>query len=87
MSIFYKLPAHLLVGGVSTDDGQDVMDVAVHGPAVAVAVYTPRRDNPEADAANRAAPETRVYDRDRLVSLAVYDDTAVDLSRHPAAQR
>ena len=27
MSRFYKLPAHLLVAGVSTDDGQDVLEV------------------------------------------------------------
>ena len=87
MSIFYRLPAHLLVGGVSTDDAQDVLDVTIDGDLVLVSVFTPRRDDPAADAENRAGPETRIYSRDRLVDLAVYPDTAVDMSLHPEAVR
>lgn len=86
MPIFYAFPAHELVEGLSTDDGQDIVDVAVHGTSVTTTVYTPRPDDPDADAYNRATPESRIYGRDDLVSLAVFDDTAVDLSRHPSAR-
>lgn len=85
--ITYALPAHLLQAGMSTDDGQDIVAVEVRGFSVSVTVYTPRPDNDEADAHNRSAPETRVYGCDQLVALAVFDDTAVDLSRHPQARR
>ena len=87
MLVYYSLPAHLLVEGVSTDDGQDVLGVDVEGDLVTAVVYTPRPDKPHLDEANRAAAETRVYSRDRLVSLATFDGTAVDLSNHPQALR
>ena len=87
MSRFYKLPAHLLVTGVSTDDGQDVLEVQAADGLVTITVYTPWRDDPAEDAYNRAPPESRLYSGDRMVDLAVFPDTAVDLSRHPAAQR
>lgn len=86
MPVFYKLPAHLLVEGLSTADGQDVVEVTVHGASVSATVYTPRPDDPDADDYNRSTPEGRIYDRGELVDLAVFDDTAVDLSRHQAAQ-
>ena len=87
MSRFYKLPAHLLVEGVSTDDGQDVLEVQAADGLVTITVYTPWRDDPAEDAYNRAPPESRLYSGDRMLALAVFPATAVDLSRHPAAQR
>lgn len=86
VTIFYALPAELLTTGVSTDDGQDVLDVSQSNGSMYVTVYTPRSDDPDADAHNRCGPELRVYDRDQLIALAVFDDTAVDLSEHPQAQ-
>ena len=84
--VFYALPAQYLQPGLSTDDGQDVLEVNVDGGFVSVVVYTPRPDDPELDAYNRCAPESRIYDRNRLVGLAVYGDTHIDLSRHAEAQ-
>lgn len=83
---FYELPARLLVNGISTADGQDVIRVQVHGASVSATVYTPRPDDPDADDYNRSAPETRIYGRDEMTALAVFDDTAVDLSQHPEAR-
>lgn len=85
MGIFYELPASELVEGVSTDDAQDVIGVERRGNSVSATVYTPRPDNPDADADNKDSPETRLYGCEQLVSLAVFDDTGVDLSRHPRA--
>lgn len=85
MPVFYSLPAHLLVEGLSTDDGQDVLSVSENNGSHYVNVYTPRRDDRSADEHNRSGPELRVYDTDQRVHLAVFDDTVVDLSRHPAA--
>jgi len=87
MPTFYTLPAHLLVEGVSTDDGQEVLAVSEHNGAMYATVYSPRSDDPDADAYNRSTTELRVCDRDQLVALAVFDDTSLDLSLHPAAQR
>lgn len=84
--IRYGLPAQLLVTGLSTADGQDIVAVEIDGSTVAATVYTPHPDSAEADAHNWSAPETRVYGRDQLVALAVSDDTAVDLSQHPLAR-
>lgn len=86
MTIFYTLPASQLVEGLSTDDGQDVVAVTFDGSAVSATVYTPRPDDPDADAYNRATPETRIYGRSQLVALAVFDDTTVDMSQRPEAQ-
>ena len=85
MSVFYELPASALVEGVSTDDAQRVIDVDHDGGWVSATVYTPRTDDDDADADNRGNPETRIYARDQLVSLAAFGDTGVDLSRHPRA--
>lgn len=84
---FYELPAYLLEPGVSTSDGQDVIEVRLDGRSVSAIVYTPRPDDPDADAYNLSAPEGRVYDRDEMVQLAIFDDTQVDLSKHPRATR
>lgn len=85
-TLFYELPARHVQPGATTDDGQDVLAVRVDDGLVSVSVYTPRPDDPEADAYNLSTPETRIYDLDRLVGLAVFDDTATDLSTHPAAR-
>lgn len=87
MPTFYALPVRLLAAGLSTDDGQHVLAVSDHNGSTYATVYTPRPDDPDADAHNRAATELRVYDRDQMVALAVFDDTLLDLSRHPAALR
>lgn len=86
MPVFYDLPAGELVAGLSTDDGQDVLDVAVHGGSVSVTVYTPRPDDADADADNRSAPESRIHDRGSYVGLAVFPNTPTDLSQHPKAR-
>lgn len=85
MPIFYTLPAERLVPGVSTDDGQDVLAVEDHAGARYASVYTPRPDDPAADAYNRATTELRIYAHGSRVALAVFDDTEVDLSHDPAA--
>jgi len=84
-SLFYALPAQHLQLGVSTADGQDVVEVQHVGNNVIYTCYTPRPDDPDADAYNRSAPETRIRDRSRSVDLAVFEDTEVDLSKHPEA--
>lgn len=84
--VFYALPAQYLQPGLSTDDAQDILEVSADGGFVSVVVYTPRPDDPELDSYNRSAPESRIYDRNRLVGLAVYGDTRIDLSRHAEAQ-
>lgn len=47
----------------------------------------PPTGRPGQDEINRTAPETRLYAADELVSLAVFEDTDVDGSTHPAAAR
>lgn len=74
---FYEVTAAQLVPGVSTDDGQDVLAVRRDGQYVSATVYTPRPDDPEVDAENRATPETRIYRSDELVRLAEFPDTPV----------
>ncbi len=86
ITVFYELPADELREGVSTDDGQDVLRVRIFGTHVHAAVYTPLPDDPEVDEERRNSPETRIYPCGSLVSLAVFADTATDLSRHPQAQ-
>lgn len=86
MTIFYSLPAPLVQPGMSTDDGQDVLEVSEHNRSLYATVYTPRPDDPDIDATNRSGPELRVYDIGALIPLAVFDDTAVDLSQHPQAR-
>ncbi|MFD6356612.1 hypothetical protein [Nocardia tengchongensis] len=50
--ISYMLPAVLLKVGMSTDDGQDILDVSVQTDGtVFISVYTPRSDDPEQDEA------------------------------------
>lgn len=85
-TVFYELPAYLLEPGVSTSDGQDVIEVRFDGDSVSAIVYTPRPDDPDADAYNLSTPEGRIFGRDEAVRLAVFPDTQVDLSDHPEAK-
>jgi len=85
MTVFYELPAGQLRQGVSTADAQDVLGVQFFGGEVHATVYTPRPDDPDADEENRGCPESRMYRAESLVELAVFPDTATDLSRHPKA--
>lgn len=84
MTVFYKLPADLLQEGLSTDDGQDIIDVTDDDGYVYATVYTPS-DDPDEDNERRCAPETRIYSHDELVDLAVFAGTQADLSGHPLA--
>jgi len=84
-ALFYALPAQYLQLGLSTADGQDVIAVQHDGNRVIYTCYTPRPDDPAADAYNLSAPETRIRDRGEPVDLAVFEDTEVDLSKHPEA--
>lgn len=84
--IFYTLPATALEEGMSTDDGQDVVDVAVQKDGTVFAsVYTRRSDDAELDADNREQTETRIYGPGERVGLAVFGDTTTDGSELPDA--
>ena len=75
-----------IAGDVLSDAANGRSRIDPHG--LSGELYSdPRRDDPAEDAYNRATPESRIYSGDRMVDLAVFPDTAVDLSRHPAAQR
>ena len=85
-TVFYELPANDLHEGVSTDDGQRVLEVESSATGVLATVYTPRSDDPDINEDNRNAPETRLYGVVEMVSLAVFPDTETDLSHHPQAR-
>jgi hypothetical protein len=76
LPVFYTLPAELLEEGMSTDDGQDILDVGADSEGwVFASVYTPRSDDPDLDEENRGEPETRMYGPREAVGLAVFPDT------------
>lgn len=81
--IFYSLPADKLTEGLSTDDGQDIIDVSRWGDDIHASVYTPRSDDPGLDESNRLEPEVRIYSATEMVDLAIFADTSVD-GRHLA---
>jgi hypothetical protein len=85
MTLFYTLPATLLEPGMSTDDGQDILEVNNCGKYVLYHVYTPRPDDEELDEENRCTPEGRMREPSELVNLATFDDTTVDGSTLPQA--
>jgi hypothetical protein len=85
-STFYRLPARLLEEGMSTDDGQDILDIARGGELAFASVYTPRSDDSEQDELNRGEPETRLYEANEWVDLAVFADTRVDGSGYAEAE-
>lgn len=76
--VFYSLPAHRLVEGLSTDDGQDILSVTNYHDVVTAEVYTPRPDDLELDEDNRHNPEMRMYRAGNEVDLAVFADTRLD---------
>lgn len=84
--VFYLLPATDLEEGMSTDDGQDIVDVSRSDEWVFVDVYTPRSDDPELDAENRHETDCRMYRPNELVGMATFDDTAIDASDADTAQ-
>jgi hypothetical protein len=87
LPIFYSLPATELDEGMSTDDGQDVLDVSVDPDGSVIAhVYTPRSDDPDLDEENRGETEARMYSPGERVDLAVFEDTQTDGRDRPGAQ-
>lgn len=84
--VFYRLPATDLEKGMSTDDGQDIVDVSRSGEWIVIDVYTPRSDDPELDEQNRHETECRMYRPDELVGMATFVDTAIDGSDADTAQ-
>lgn len=74
--IFYTLPATDIEAGMSTEDGQDVVDVDVDDGWVLYHTVTPGHQD-ETDA--------RMSPVGRRVHLAVFKDTEVDGSHYPAA--
>lgn len=85
-TICYTLPAEQVEEGMSTDDGQDVLYVSrPRDGLVLVDTYTPRPDDPAADAVNRATSEGRLYREGDRVGLAVFEGTWVDGSDYPDA--
>jgi hypothetical protein len=86
LPVFYRLPARLLEEGMSTDDGQDILSVTSDPDGLVFAeVYTPRSDDPELNQQNRCEPETRLYQANDWVDLAVFEDTDVDGSDYADA--
>jgi hypothetical protein len=83
---FYALPATALEPGMSTADGQDVVsvDVAADGTVYAD-VYTPRSDDPDADADNLDATDCRIYAPGELVAMADFPDTPNFAADHELA--
>lgn len=86
--VFYTLPAWQLAKGMSTEDGQDVLDVDTRTDPTVVLyhVYTPRPDDPAQDEENRASPDGRLDPAGKRVRLAVFPDTEVDGSTLPKAR-
>jgi hypothetical protein len=80
------LPARLLEAGMSTQDGQDIVQVTAGGQLVFVSVYTPRPDVLDQDERNLCEPETRLCQADDWVGLAVFEDTDVDGSDYAEAE-
>lgn len=77
---FYSLPAYRLTKGMSTNDGQDIIEVwyARERGLVGYTTYTPRPDDPDLDDYNRSMTDTRIARWNELVDLAVFIDTEVD---------
>ena len=78
-NVFYSLPARDITIGMSTADGQDVIDVSEPDDKgmVFVEVYTPA-DDPDEDEENRSGPETRYYPADEMIDMATFTNTDID---------
>ncbi|RJQ79955.1 hypothetical protein D5S17_09290 [Pseudonocardiaceae bacterium YIM PH 21723] len=85
--IFYRLPADLLEDGMSTDDGQDILEV-VRSPedgTIFYLVFTPRSDDPAQHESNQTDAEWRITKSGAIVDLARFSDTGTDGSHLPEA--
>lgn len=84
--VFYSLPPSDLEVGMSTDDGQDIVELTPDEDGWIFAdVYTPCPDDPEQDESNREHTVCRPYRPGKRVSLAVFPDTDTDGSEYPNA--
>jgi hypothetical protein len=82
-SAVYEIEAENLEEGMSTSDGQDILDVHVGCEWVVAHVYTPRVDDPYLDAVNRGEPEARMWRRGDAVELMDFPDTLNKAEKHP----
>jgi hypothetical protein len=82
--VFYSLPAVSLQEGMSTADGQDVLDVGETDQYVLAHVYTPADDAAE-DEERQGAPEARIYQHDQRVDMADFVNTNTPGRGHPDA--
>jgi hypothetical protein len=84
--IFYTIPAEDIVDGMSTADGQDVLEVTETNSDgnVFVDVYTPA-DDPEEDEDNRCGPDCRIYPAGKLIEMATFENSEVDGSSYDRA--
>lgn len=83
--VFYTLPAECLEPGMSTDDGQDILDdIVIENGHVYYHVYTPA-DDPKVDNERQCAPEARIAPVGQRVELAVFVDTNNDATTHEQA--
>jgi hypothetical protein len=83
-AVFFTLPAVSLEPGMSTADGQDVLDATQTDRQVIFHVYTPADDQAE-DARRQAAPETRACSLHARVGMGDFGNTANPGRRHPDA--
>ena len=82
--VFYTLPAVSLEEGMSTADGQDVLDVGEIDLGVIAHVYTPADDEAQ-DEQRRGAPEARVYKLTDTADMADFVNTTTPGRVHPDA--
>jgi hypothetical protein len=84
--IFYTLPARCVEEGMSTADGQDVIEVDKQFEGqIGLEVYTPYPEDPEQDEENLADSHYRLYPADERLHMAVFEDTEVDGSKYDEA--
>ena len=88
--IFYWLKARYLEEGMTTADGQDLLDISgsmvIGSRSQLIAhVYTPA-DVPEEDEENRRGPEARIYDPEEWVQMADFVNTPNPGSAHEHAR-
>jgi hypothetical protein len=82
--VFYTLPAVSLEEGMSTADGQDILDVGQIDLGVIAHVYTPADDEAE-NQRRRGAPEARVYKLGDRVEMGDFITTTTPGRGHPDA--
>jgi hypothetical protein len=83
--VFYLLPAGSMTEGMSTNDGQDILDLGGTANLLIGHVYTPA-DDPDEDLRRRCAPEARGFSSpDQPVSMADFVNTRTPGRGHPDA--